>query len=840
MDTVTTERPAPWWVKNRAPWHGDIFGHMALGPDDPGEQRVQAIREGMLLRYAGGRRKVSMAKAQLITRAYQESEGQHPAIRRALAMRRVFREIPLGLLPGQLLMGTASSGPHIVDLNPEFLRVPVQNLLDVEAGATPLDGMEQRYIFEEEDQRIFLEEIWPYWRTHGRAAHVIAEMRDHYPDAWHYALYGDCYEAQILLGGALHHTVQDYASILAKGLEGIKAEMREQIAGLDALSPGGMQTFERRSLYQAMLIAADGMIDYARRNADYAEQLAAAETDAQRRAELLEMARICRKVPAQSAESWWEALQALHFLRAGTAMVEGGDSHSVGRLDLYLLPYWQRDVDPGRLSPQQAQELLELLFLKWNETALLGQTEINFGGNNNDKINIGGTDEYGRDVTNELSYRLLEAHAHVHLNDPNLAVRLHRNTPDAFLRQSLEVLRLGGGLPILISDEAIVPALVSRCGVELRDARHYADTGCQENVVDPNITGADANGRTNAGWFNIPKPLELALWNGVNPLNGRQVGPQSGDPRDFATMDEFFAAVRRQMEHAVAMNVTLNNVSDFVYQRYFPCVFHDLMHPGPRRTGIDIQAGGCKYNWTGTLAVGTANAGDSLAAIDQLLYEKSEVGWEQLLAALRANWEGHAGLRQRLIAAPKYGADDEYADGWTARMLGLLYDAFERHHTPRGGRFVVGLISMGSYVTLGRKLAATPDGRTSRERLADSVSPSHYAPAAGPTAAHRSVARAIDPLRTPNGVTFNQRFNATAIGGPRELSKWADLVRAYVDAGGMEVQYTVVDAEAMRRAQQHPEEYRDLIVRVGGYSAIFVELSKELQDSIIARAQQEF
>ena len=839
MAILTTEKPAPWWVRNKAPWHGEIFANMVLDAEDLEEQRVQAIRKATLLRYHDGRRKLSMAKALLVTRAFQESDGQHPALRRALAMRRVFRELPLGLAPGQLFLGTASSGPHIVDISPEFLRISTAALLTDDESFSPLDGLSNNYILEPEDRELFERVIWPYWRRHGRAAHVVEELRHHYPDAWHFLLYGDSYEGQILLGGALHHTVQDYASVLAKGLEGIKAEIRDHIAELDPLSPGDMGTFERRDLYEAMLIAADGLIDYARRNAELAEQLAAAEPNPQRRWDLLEMARVCRKVPAQPAESWWEALQSLHFLRSGTAMVESGDSHSAGRFDQYLLPYWQRDIAAGRLTPKQAQELLELFFLKWNETHLMGQTEINAGVSNNDKIDIGGVDEYGRDATNELSYRLLEAHAHVHLNDPNLAVRLHRNTPDAFLRQSLEVIRLGGGLPILISDEAIITSLISRCGVDLKDARHYADTGCQENITDPNMTGADANGRTNAGWFNIPKPVELALWDGVNPLNGQRVGPSTGDPRDFTSMDEFFGAVRGQMEHAVAMNVVLNNLSDFVFQRYFPCVFHDLMHPGPRRTGVDINAGGCKYNWTGTLAVGTANAGDSLAAIDQLIFRAKSVTWAELLAALRDNWQGHEALWRKCLAAPKYGCDDEYADGWAARMLGLLYDAFERHHTPRGGRFVVGLISMGSYVTLGRKLGATPDGRRRGERLADAASPSPFAPPAGPTATHRSVARVIDPYRTPNGVTFNQRFNATAVGGPRELAKWADLVRAYVEAGGQEVQYTVVDGEALRQAQLRPTEYRDLVVRVGGYSAVFVELSQELQDSIIARAEQE-
>jgi pyruvate-formate lyase len=434
---------------------------------------------------------------------------------------------------------------------------------------------------------------------------------------------------------------------------------------------------------------------------------------------------------------------------------------------------------------------------------------------------------------------LLEAHAHVHLNDPNLAVRLHHNTPDDFLKCALQVVRLGGGLPILINDEVIVPALVSRCGVALEHARHYADLGCQENVTDPNMTGADTNGRTNAGWFNLVKPVELALYNGINPMHGKQVGPCTGDPRRFTSMEQFMEAVTVQLEHAVAMNVIMNNVGDFVFARYFPCVFHNLMHPGPQRTGVDINAGGCLYNWTGALGVGTANAGDCLAAIDNLIFQTKATTWDELLAALEADWEGYEDLRRRAIQAPKYGCDNDYADGWTKRLLDLWFDAYERHTTPRGGRFVCGLISMGSYLGLGELVGATPDGRKRGEKLADSTSPSPYAPAAGPTATHRSAAKAIDTYRTPNGITFNQRFTQANLSTERDLSKWADLVRTYIDAGGQQGQYTVVDSQALRLAQERPQDYKDLIVRVGGYSARFVELSKELQDSIIARAEQQ-
>lgn len=842
LTVETRASVTPWWVKNKAPWTGELFERMILQPEDERQQRIQAMRAAMLPRYQEGKWRLSAAQALIVTRSYQETEGMHPAIRRALSMRRVFEEIPLALQPGQVLMGTASSGPHIIDFNPYFLPTSPEEWEKNVGLETAIEAAAVRYVFPEEDRRIFKEEIWPYWKTRAREIYFFNELKQHHPEAWHYLLHAQNVRYSPLVGNGQAHTIQDYSTFLKKGLLGVKEEIQSHLDELDASNPLSLEDFERRTLYQAMLIAADGLLAYARRNAEFAEQLAAEEPDPHRRSELLEMARICRKVPAYPAETWWEALQSFHFLRLATAMAEGADSHSAGRFDQYMLPFLQRDLESGRLTRQDAQFLLEALFLKWNETRAfkLKLSVGSAGGGNNDKINIGGSDEYGRDLTNELSYMLLEAHAHVHLVDPNLSARLHRNTPDDFLRQVLEVVRLGGGLPILINDEAIIPALVSRCGVELKDARHYGDVGCQENLTDPNMTGADMNGRNNAGWVSLPKPVELALFNGVNPLNGIQVGPRSGEARTFTGMEQFAAAVKAQIEYAVKMNVIVNNVYDHVFSRHFPLVFHDLMHPGPRRSGVDMNAGGCKYNSTGCLAVGMANAGDMLAAIDTLIFKGKTATWDELLAALENDWEGCGDLRRKAIAAPKYGCDDEYADNWTRRLLEMWFDAYESHTNPRRGRFTVGLISMGNYVTLGHWLGASPDGRKKGEPLADATSPSRYAPAAGPTATHRSAARAIDPYRVPNGVTFNQRFNATAVMSRRELSKWADLVRDYVDRGGVEVQYTVVDSEALRRAQEHPEEYRDLIVRVGGYSAVFVELSKDVQDSIIARAEQQF
>jgi pyruvate formate-lyase/glycerol dehydratase family glycyl radical enzyme len=840
MADISINSISPWWVKSKAPWEGEIFDHMILQPGHPAELRVQQIRSSLLNHYEGGKRRLSCDMALIITRSYKSSEGLHPALRRALAMRQVFEEIPIDLLPGQLFMATQSSGPNIVDFVPYFMPYSPDEWEREANLDSYIDEAATRYVFFEKDQKAFKEVIWPYWKTRAREVYFFNELKNFDAEAWNFVKYGQAALYSPLVGNGQAHTIQDYATFLKKGLIAIQAEIRSELADIDSSNPRGVEDFERRNMYQSMLIASDGLLTYARRNAEFARSKAAEETDPVRKDELLEMACICEKVPAQPAETWWEALQAFHFLRAGTCMAESGDSHSAGRFDQYMLPYLQADLDSGSINREKAQELLECFFLKWNETRAfkLKLSVGSAGGSNNGKINLGGIDQYGRDVTNQLSTMLLEAHAHVHLNDPNLAVRLHRETPQTFLHQSLEVIRLGGGLPILINDEAIIPSLVSSCNVDLKDARNYGDVGCQENITDPNFGGADMNGRCNSGWINLPKPIELALNNGKNPLNDNQVSPKTGDPCTFATMEDFLNAVKIQIEFAVKMNVIANNVYDYTFTRYYPLVFHNLMHPGPRHSGIDMNAGGCRYNSTGCLAVGTANAGDILSAIDHLIFRTQKTSWVELLNALKRNWVGYEDLRRMAIASPKYGCDDEYADGWVRTMLGMYYDAYESHATTHGGHFVTGLISMSNYVPVGHYTGATPDGRKSGEPLADSTSPSVYAPVVGPTAAHRSMARAIDPYRVPNGVTFNQRFNSTAVMSERELNKWSDLVREFVDACGVEAQYTVVDSATLRDARKNPDQYRDLFVRVGGYSAVFVELSTEVQDSIIARAEQ--
>ena len=817
----------PWWKTKTIPWRGKLFDQMILNENDQEEQRIQILRRQMLSRYKDGKRKLSFHWATSVTKSYMETEGMHPAIRRALSIQKGLNEIPIGLMDGQLLMGGAASGPHQVDFNPHFpaLDFPKQG---------SCEELDRIYIYDPGELKQFQTEILPYWKNKGRMDYLIHEMSMNQPEA--YAFFNDsqCYIPTV--GGPLAHTIQDYRSVLEKGLEGLIREIRQEMESADITCPDGMLTLNRINQYQAMILAAEAMINYAERNAAYCLSLAGQETEEQRRCELLEMARICRKVPRYPADSWWEALQCIHFLRAATALIEGMDSHSVGRFDQYMLPYLKKELECGTITLKKAQELLECLFLKWNESTAFTMG-VGCPRGNNDKINVSGMDEFGHDTTNQLTYMILEAHAHVHLIDPAISIRIHNKTPDQLLTCALELLRLGGGLPLLLNDQVIVPGMVSNCGVSLKDARNYGDVGCQENITDPNMTGADTSGRQNGGFFNLVKPIELAIWNGVNPLNGKQVGPKTGDVSTFKSMNQFWKAVRKQIAYAVRMNVITNNVNDYVFATYYPSIWHDLMHPTSRKTGIDFVNGGSKYSWTGPLGIGLASAGDSLSAIDTIIYREKKADWRQLKEALRTNWEGYDTLRKACINAPKYGCDNPYADNWCKAVLDVWFSELEQYKTAHGGHFIGGLISMDSYITLGQWTGATPDGRYAMEHLSDSVAPSKYAPQNGATSRHMSAARAIDTYHTTNGVTFNQRFSQNTVTTPRDIEKWADLVRAYMDAGGQQIQYLVLDAEELKDAQLHPENYRDLLVRVGGYSAVFVDLTKELQDSIIAREE---
>jgi len=847
---MKNKKIVPWWERSKTygkMWHGSLFDRMILKGEDEEEQRIQRLREGFLGRPQGKRGYLSIWRAKLLTDSYRQTEGESAILRKAKGFKHICEHIPIPYQEDQLLMGDPAAVVPGTEVEPEFMAnwlerevfVEEANKTMNELDALPLRGTES-WVVSGEDAKTLKEYILPYWREICQERIVDKQLAENFPQVHFKEGHFIGRASYPIVGFALNHTVADYASVLHKGLKGLKEEIQAEMDKIDGSDVPSNYEFDRKNVYKAMLIAADAIIIYANRCAEVAEEMAAKETDLKRKTELTEMAGICRQVPENPAESFWEAIQSWQFLHNAIFLCDGGVSHSAGRFDQYMYPYLKNDLETGKITQKGAQALLECLLIKARQRNYLmeyrGAKRIQAMGSN-DKITISGVDSNGKDATNELTYMLLEAHAHCHLDEPVLSVRMHKNTPDDILKATLETLRLGTGIPHIINDEAIIPSLMSR-GVSLTEARNYADIGCQENVTDPNTCGADTNPHSNAGWFNLPKMVEFALYDGVDKLSGKQSGPKTGDPRSFKSMDEFFSAVKKQLEYAVYVNCIYNNVLDWTFANWHLLPVLDLLHPGPRQKGIDYENGGCKYNWFGAIAVGLGTAADSQAAIEWLVYDKKEVTMDQLLEALDNNWVGYEDIRQRCRKAPKYGNDDDYADKWAVKMSSAWMDEYEKHRSAHGGIYVGGLFSMTTYVFIGSETWATPDGRGESEPLSSAIDPSNATDLEGPTRLHKSAAK-LDTWRITNGVLFNCKFTTAAVAGERELSKWADLVRTYILLKGQSVQYTVVDGEALKEAQKHPDEYKDLIVRTGGYSAFFVELDKETQDTIIARTEHQ-
>jgi pyruvate formate-lyase/glycerol dehydratase family glycyl radical enzyme len=838
---------APWWERSttyRNLWKGTLFDRMILRDKDEEELRILKLREMLLERPQGKRGYLSVWRAKLMTDSYRQTDGEAPILRKAKAFKHLCEHIPLLYFEHQLLLGDPSALFLAAEIEPEFFSKWMDRdifLKEVEKTLSQLDAIQVRgaegwdigWVISEEDIKTLAEYIIPYWRGICLEHVIEKQIQENYP----YVKFKDGdfvgRASHPIVGHGLSHTIADYASVLQKGLKGLKEEIRAEMDKIDGSDVPSSSCFDKLNVYKAMLIAADSIIIYSNRCADLAEEMLAKERDAKRKSELLEIARVCRKVPEYPAESWWEAIQSWHFLHNSLYLCDGGTVHSAGRFDQYMYPYLKSDLERGNITRKTAQVLLECLFIKIAQGKYL-RVKIP-AAIKQDKLTIGGIDSNGQDSTNELTWMILEAHAHCHMDDPYISFRVHKNTPDSILKATLELLRVGTGFPMLINDEAIIPSLLNR-GLTLEEARDYTDMGCQESSSDPNMSGADTNPRANAGYFNLPKMVLFAIYNGVDKVSGQEAGPRTGNPGNFKSMEAFFTAVKEQIDYHVQVNCVVNNLMDWAYVNWHPVPVIDLLHPGPRKSGIDYENGGCKYNWTGAIGVGLGTAADSLAAIEWLVYDKKALTFDQLIDTLDNNWVGYEYIREEARKAPKYGNDDDYADKWAVRISNAWMDAYEKHRTSHGGIFVGGFFSMANYVPMGGETWATPEGRKQGEPLSSGMDPVNGADLLGPTKTHKSAAK-IDTLRTTNGITFNCKFPTAAVSSEREIAKWADLLRTYMLLGGQSVQYTVVNGEALKDAQKHPEQYKDLIVRTGGYSAFFVDLTKEIQDTIITRTE---
>ena len=629
-------------------------------------------------------------------------------------------------------------------------------------------------------------------------------------------------------GAVPGHLVPNYPKALRLGWKGLQEEAQ-------AVADDPSSTREQRDLARAIAISAEAVRLLMDRYAAEADRLAAAEADPVRRAELEEVARIARKVPWLPPETFPEALQALwttHML-AMAAESYPGPGVSPGRVDQYLYPYYQADLAAGRLTRDQAKEWLECWWIKHNYVYdYQGWTGTNQGINSSfgQLITLGGMNADGSDASNELTYLMLDVIEEINLLEPKPNIRLHAHTPDGLLERVVEVLAKTQGSPFLLNfDDASIAGLRWQ-GLPEEMLWDYAPVGCLENTLQ----GCDRSGTVDVN-LNLAKAVELALNDGRDMATGQQIGPRTGDPLTFTSYSQFYEAFQAQLGHLVDWIIRVNNMADAGRARWEPCAYLSALVDGCLESGRDSAAGGARYNFLTVEGVALATTADSLSAIKKLVYEDRQVEMGQLVEALRANFEGHESLRQTLInKAPKYGNDDPYSDEiarevsrfWTERAFG--------HVSPTGKRYRGGYLSWNYWIAYAPTTAATPDGRRRGQYLSNAVCPVNGADRRGPTSVIKSVGH-LGLESAPNGASHTMGFSPSLMRSPEQRQKLMALLRAYGRVGGTCLQINVIDADTLREAQKHPDEYRNLLVRVTGYNAYFVGLGKEIQDEIIAR-----
>lgn len=745
-------------------------------------------------------------------------------VRRAKAVSYILKKASVRIYPDELLVGNLTSKRVGAIIYPEFLGLLIWpelgNLGDRAGNSLQISQAEKEELEKE---------IFPFWPDK-----VLADYADDFtsPPMPVYLL-GKFGFFLLTEAGGISHTAPDFEKLLRVGLSGIMAEARQRIADMDGplgTDPGELR---KRSFYQAVEHVCLGVIGFARRYGEQALAMAGTESDRARKTELLEIARICAKVPAGPAETFHEALQSLWFLEVALHQENYEQALCLGRLDQYLYPYYRRDRERGVLTRERAIELLGCLFVKLSEFVPLFSDYLApfFSGfPANPAITFGGLTPGGDDATNELTYAILDTREVLKTRHPNLHARVHEKSPDAYLQRCVEVLKSGGAMPALVNDEVIIPALIEK-GIREEDARDYVVIGCVEISVPRKTFGS-----TDAALMSLPICLDMALRDGYCPGMREKMGVETGDPLHFRDVDDVVEAFRRQVSWLVDQMVAGLNALSLAHEQLYPSPLLSSLTEGCLDEGKDVTAGGALYNFTTVQGVGAADVANSLAAIDRLVFAEKQVSMEQLLKALDDNFEGHDDVYRLASRVAKYGNDNETTDSYARLVARIFCQEVARHRNTRGGLYLPGFLSMTTNEGFGKFVGALPSGRRAFQTFANGLSPCDGSDMKGPTACLKSIAR-IDYSLAAGGVSVNMKFSPVDISGEEGTQVLSALIRGYFELGGMHLQVNLVSRETLLDAQQNPQKYPDLMVRVSGYSAYFADLTKEVQDEIIARTE---
>ncbi len=766
---------------------------------------------------------ISAERALLVTEFYQENDGKFSVpVLRALNFKHLCENKTIYIGDDELIVGERGPYPKAVPTFPELTCHSEEDLKILDSRKMT------RYAVSENALEIYAKTVIPYWTGRSMRERVFRHVPDDWERAYRAGMFTEFMEQR-----APGHTTLD-GIIYHKGMLDFKAEIADRLNHLDYLNDP--QAADQAEELKAMDIVCDAAIVFAERHAELALKMAANEDDPVRKEELERIANNCRRVPARAPRDFWQALQMYWFVHLGTITeLNGWDAMSPGHLDQHLFPFYEKDLAADALDRERAKELIECLWIKFNNHPAppkVGVTALESGTYNDfTNINIGGLKTDGSDAVNEVSYMMLEAVDELHLLQPGSNVQISHKTPNRFLKAAARVIRKGYGYPsVFNADEVIMEQI--RIGKTLEDAREGGCSGC----IETGAFGKEAYILT--GYLNVPKIFELALNNGTDPLTGKLVGLPTGDPREFENFDALYDAFIKQLRYIVDLKIKVNNYIERMYAQYAPAPFLSVVISDCIAKGKDYYDGGPRYNTNYIQCCGIGTVTDSLSAIKTHVFESQTVGMDELLAAMLANFAGQDALRMRLInKTPFFGNDDDTADTLMRRVYADLFAAIDGKPNTKGTTYHLNMLSTTCHVYFGKMLGASANGRLAGLPISDGTSPSHGADRHGPTAVIKSLAK-MDQVKS-GGTLLNQRFLPEVIKDEDGIEKLCHLIRTYFNLNGHHIQFNIVDSNTLRKAQQAPDDYRDLLVRVAGYSDYFVDLDVDHQEEIIARTEHD-
>ena len=766
---------------------------------------------------------LSIERALIETAFYKENYGTMPvAILRARNFYEICKKKTIYIGDEELIVGERGPLPKAVPTFPELTCHSVEDLHTLNEREL------QRYTISQEDIDTYEREVIPYWQGKTQRERIFNHVSKEWEEAYHAGVFTEFMEQR-----AAGHTAMD-GKMYHEGLLDVKARIEKRISELDYIYDP--EATDKQQELEAMAISCDAAILFAERHAALAEEKAAKEQNPQRKKELEKIADVCRWVPAHAPRDLWEAIQMYWFVHLGTVTeLNGWDSMNPGHIDQHLWPFYQKGIEDGTLTRDKAKELLSCLWIKFNNQPAppkVGVTALESGTYNDfTNINIGGVDRNGENATNDLSYMILEIQEELHELQPGLSIHIAQNTPDEFLLEGIKVIRQGHGYPSIFNPDTYVQEMV-RAGKTIEDAREGGCSGC----IEVGAFGKEAYLLT--GYLNTPKILEITLNNGIDPETGKKLGLETGDPRSFKTFEELYEAWHKQMVYFVNLKLSVNNYIERMFSLYAPATFLSLYIDDCIEKGKDYYSGGARYNTTYIQCTGLGTITDCFTTLKKHVFEDKRYTMEEMLDACASNWENGEKMRQYIRNhTPFFGNDDAYADTIAVRVYDDLVKAIEGRPNTRGGKTQLNMLSTTCHNYFGSVCGATPNGRFAHFAISDGTSPAHGSDSHGPTAVIKSLGK-LDQTKS-GGTLLNVRFVPQLLKRDEDQRKLASLIRTYFKFGGHHIQFNIVDTATLHDAQKHPEEYRDLLVRVAGYSDYFNDMTEQLQNEIIARTEND-